>query len=451
MTSSTLAEAPWSALVVDDDSGVRQSLRLCLEAEGAHVLGVGTAPAALEALERTTFDVVFLDLWLKKTSGLAVLPEILQRRSEAGVVVITAFASYESAVEAMKRGAADYLPKPFTPDQVRLAARRVLEAQRLRTRVAELEELVDEGGEEITLASQSPAFTSLLPHLERAAASDSVILLRGESGTGKNVLARWIRARSPRAKRPFVSVNCPTLSSDLMSSALFGHRKGAFTGAVSDVVGKVQEAEGGTLFLDEVGDLSADAQARLLRFLNDQTYERLGDPQERRANVRLIAATNRDLEEQITAGRFREDLFYRLNVVSLTLPPLRERREDILPLARHYLRLFARKQCSEGLTLSPGAEEMLRLHSWKGNLRELRNAIERAVILSRGPRVEPADLGLASKPSSVALGAPITLEALEREHLARIVLQSPTLDIAARTLGIDVTTLTRKRKRYGLA
>lgn len=451
MTSTTLAEAPWSALVIDDDGGVRQSLRLCLEPEGARVLGVGTAPAALEALERTPFDVVFLDLWLKKTSGLAVLPEILQRRSDAGIVVITAFASYETAVEAMKRGAADYLPKPFTPDQVRHAARRVLEAQRLRVRVAELEQLVDEGDEELSLSSQSPAFTSLLPALERAAASDSVILLRGESGTGKNVFARWIRARSPRRTRPFVSVNCPTLSSDLMSSALFGHRKGAFTGATADAVGKVQEAEGGTLFLDEIGDLSADAQARLLRFLNDRTYERLGDPRERRADVRMIAATNRNLEEDIAAGRFREDLFYRLNVVSLTLPPLRERREDILPLARNYLRVFAQKQGREGLTLSPSAEETLRLHSWKGNLRELHNAVERAVILSPGPRVEPPDLGLTSKASSIAVGAPVTLEALEREHLARVVLQSPTLDAAARTLGIDVTTLTRKRKRYGLA
>lgn len=441
----------WSALVVDDDGGVRQSLRLCLEAEGARVLGVGTTAAAVETLERTAVDVVFLDLWLKKTSGLAAIPEILRRRPGVGIVVITAFASYETAVEAMKRGAADYLPKPFTPEQVRLAAKRVLEADRLRMRVADLEQLVDEAGANVPFSSKNPGFVALTATLQRAAVADSVILLRGESGTGKNVLARWIRDRSARAHRPFVSVNCPTLSNDLMSSALFGHRKGSFTGAISDAIGKVQEAEGGTLFLDEVGDLSADAQARLLRFLNDRTYERLGDPQERQADVRVIAATNRDIEGDIVSGRFREDLFYRLNVVSLTLPPLRERREDILLLARSYLHEFARKQGREGISFSASAEECLTKHSWPGNLRELRNAVERAVILGPGPRLEVEDLGLSVRGPSVAIGAPITLEELEREHIARVTLQSPTLDAAAKTLGIDATTLSRKRKRYGLA
>jgi NtrC-family two-component system response regulator AlgB len=447
--------AAWSALVVDDDSGVRQSLRLCLEASGARVLGVGSGQAATEALDRASFDVVFLDLWLGADSGLVLVPEILRRSPGVGIIVITAFATYESAVDAMKRGAADYLPKPFTPEQVRLAARRVLETRHLRTRVAELEQLLDERGTEANFASQNTGFSAFLQTAQRAAASDSVILLRGESGTGKNILARWIRAHSRRDVRPFISVNCPTLSSDLMSSALFGHRKGAFTGAFADAVGKVQEAEGGTLFLDEVGDLSTDAQARLLRFLNDRTYERLGDAQERKADVRLIAATNRNLEADVQAGRFREDLFYRLNVVTLTMPPLRERPEDILPLARDHLRVFAQKQGREGLVYSDRAEAALQTHSWPGNLRELRNAIERAVILSPGPHVEPADLGLSTgpgegPPSGVSVGAAISIEALEREHIARVVLTSPTLEAAARTLGIDSTTLQRKRKRYGL-
>ncbi|MGE4222300.1 MAG: sigma-54-dependent transcriptional regulator [Vicinamibacterales bacterium] len=448
---------PWAALVIDDDAGVRQSLRLCLETAGARVLGVASGGAALEALDRGHFEVVFLDLWLGADAGLDLLPEILVRQPDAGVIVVTAYASIESAVTAIKRGAVDYVPKPFTPDQIRLAAHRVVEAQRLRRRLAELENELDESGEPAFFESRSPAFLRFLHTSARAAASDAVLLLRGESGTGKNVLARWIRSTSPRAEAPFITVNCPALSGDLMTSALFGHRKGAFTGAIADVAGKVQEAEGGTLLLDEVGDLTADAQARLLRFLNDRSYERLGEARERRADVRLIAATNRDLEAEVRTGRFREDLFYRLNVVTLTLPALRERPEDILPLAHHYLSIFSQKQRRHGLTLSPVAERVMQEHAWPGNLRELRNAVERAVILSPREVIELGDLGLASPTSSdrpgltPQVGALVSIEALEREHIARVVAQTPSLEAAARTLEIDATTLQRKRKRYGLA
>ncbi len=243
-----------------------------------------------------------------------------------------------------------------------------------------------------------------------------------------------------------------------MTSALFGHRKGAFTGAIADVAGKVQEAEGGTLLLDEVGELTADAQARLLRFLNDQTYERLGEARERRADVRLIAATNRALEDEVRTGRFREDLFYRLNVVTLTLPALRERPEDILLLAHHYLSIFGQKQRRSALRFSAATEHAMLSHRWPGNLRELRNAVERAVILATADVLEPIDLGLASPTSSdaasisqsVRVGAHVSLEALEREHIARVIARAPSLEAAARTLDIDATTLQRKRKRYGL-
>ena len=451
-------KAPWAALVVDDDAGVRQSLRLCLEAAGARVLGVATGGAALEALDRGHFDIVFLDLWLGAEAGLDFLPEMLARQADLGVIVVTAFASIESAVDAIKRGAVDYIPKPFTPDQIRLTANRVLETQRLRRQLAELKEELGESGEPAFFESRSPAFLRFLQTAIRAAGSDAVILLRGESGTGKNVLARWIRANSPRADAPFVTVNCPALSGDLMTSALFGHRKGAFTGAVADVSGKVQEAEGGTLLLDEVGELTAEAQVRLLRFLNDQTYERLGEARERRADVRLIAATNRALDAEVRTGRFREDLFYRLNVVAVTLPALRERPEDILLLAEHYLSMFGQKQRRPGLRFSPAAEQAMLAHPWPGNLRELRNAVERAVILAVRDVFEPLDLGLPSLTSSdsrtvsptMCIGAPVSLELLEREHIARIVAQSLSLEAAARTLDIDATTLQRKRKRYGL-
>jgi NtrC-family two-component system response regulator AlgB len=462
-----IVESTWSALVIDDDAGIRQSLRLCLESENARVLGLSTATGALDALERSRFDVVFLDLWLQSESGLALLPEILRRQPGIGVIVITAFATFESAVEAMKMGAVDYLPKPFTPEQVRTAARRVVTANVLKRQLTELQDRLDETESESTFETRSPAYTAFLQTALRAAASDAVVLLRGESGSGKTVFARWIRMQSRRAAGPFVTVACPMLSTELMSSTLFGHCRGAFTGAVADAVGKVQAAEGGTLLLDEVADMSADAQSRLLRFLNDRTYERLGEARERRADVRLIAATNRSLEEEVQAGRFREDLFFRLNVISLTLPSLRERGEDVLPLAQHYLKFFERRQGRSNLTLSPGCERAIASYSWPGNLRELRNAVERAVILSPSDVVEAADLGLrgAGEGSTndvgakeahgprpqIVLGNEVSLEEIEREHIARVVAKAPSFDAAARILGIDVTTLQRKRKRYGLA
>jgi NtrC-family two-component system response regulator AlgB len=456
---ATTCAAPWAALVVDDDSGVRQSLRLCLEAAGARVLGVATGAAALEAVDRGHFDVVFLDLWLGAEAGLDLLPQLLQRQSDLGVIVVTAYASIESAVDAVKRGAVDYIPKPFTPDQIRLTANRVVEAQRLRRRLSELQQELDESGEPSVFDSHSQTFRQFLQVASRAAASDAVVLVCGESGTGKNILARWMRGNSPRAEAPFASVNCPALSGDLMTSALFGHRKGAFTGAIADVAGKVQDAEGGTLFLDEVGELTADAQVRLLRFLNDRTYERLGDARERQADVRLIAATNRDLDAEVRAGRFREDLFYRLNVITLRVPALRERSEDILFLANHYLSMFSRKQGRTGLTFSNVSEQTMLAHNWPGNLRELRNAVERAVILTSGNVLSPADLGLDhaaldqdGQPGQTArVGAPVSLAALQREHIARVVAQASSLEAAARVLGIDATTLQRKRKRFGLA
>jgi NtrC-family two-component system response regulator AlgB len=393
------------------------------------------------------------------------LPEILRAQPGVGVIVITAFATFESAVEAMRLGAADYLPKPFTPEQVRAAARRIVAAKALKREVVELQDRLEQTTGENTFETRSVGFAAFLESAARAAASDAVVLLRGESGTGKSVFARWIREHSRRAERPFVTVHCPMLSSELMSSTLFGHKKGAFTGAIADSIGKVDEAEGGTLFLDEVSDLSPDAQTRLLRFLNDRTYERLGEAKERKAEVRLIAATNRPLEEEVQAGRFREDLFFRLNVITLTLPPLRERREDVLPLAKNYLRFFERLQGRQNLVFSPRSEQAIEASAWPGNLRQLRNAVERAVIMSPASVIEPGDLGLSASAAStgtddgiasggrarISLGDDVSLEDLEREHIARVVARAPSFEAAARILGIDVTTLQRKRKRFGLA
>jgi len=450
--------ASWAALVVDDDAGIRQSLRLCLEADDARVLGVGAAPAALEALERARFDVVLLDLWLGKESGLDAIPELLQRQPDLAIVVVTAYATFESAVEAMKRGACDYLPKPFTPDQVRASSRRALEAVRLRQRLADAEHRLAQAGDgDERFETESPAVRTLLKQAARAAATDVPILLRGESGTGKNVLARWLWQHGARRDAPFVTVGCPALPAALAGGALFG---------TADTAGKVGEAAGGTLFLDEISELPPDAQARLVQLVADGTYERVGEgtgegageARERRADVRLIAATNRDLEAEVRAGRFREDLLFRLNVVVLAPPPLRERPEDLRALAAHVLARAAARQHRPAFELSEAALRAIAAYAWPGNLRELRNAVERAVILCPGPRIEPEDLGIppapepaAARPAGeLALGAEVSLEAIEREHIARIVARAPTLEAAARTLGIDASTLQRKRKRYGL-
>jgi two-component system, NtrC family, response regulator AlgB len=451
-------DATSSVLIIDDDPGIRQSVRVCLESDGARVLGVGSGSAALELLERSRFDLVFLDLWLGSDSGLEVLPEILRRQPGIGVVVITAFASFETAVEAIKLGAVDYLPKPFTPQQVRYAAERVVEANILKRQVAELQDRIDATEADSCFDTRNAPYAAFLETVRRAAGSETVLLLRGESGTGKNVLAYWIRKHSKRSQGPLVTVHCPMLSGDLMTSTLFGHRRGAFTGAVADSVGKVEVATGGTLFLDEIADLTPDAQARFLRFMNDRTYERLGEARERKADVRVIAASNRPLEDLVRSGQFREDLFFRLNVITLVVPPLRDRREDILPLAQHYLRFFSRQQGRQNLSLSDRCHAALLNYNWPGNLRELRNAVERAVILAPSGVLEPEDLGFrdrnalpARTEASALLGADVSLEELEREHIARVLANATSLENAARVLGIDATTLHRKRKRFGLA
>lgn len=439
-------DACGAALVIDDDPGIRQSLRLCLETSFGRVLGVGSAAAALEAVARSDFDVVLLDLWLGATSGLAILPDLVRR---APVIVITAHASFESAVDAMKRGAVDYLPKPFAPAQVRAAVRGAVAARHDERPSVE----PADGEQRAFMETRSTGYRDFLQTTERAAAADCVVLLRGESGTGKNVMARWIHERSPRRSGPFVAVNCPSLAGDLMGSALFGHRKGAFTGAVADLAGKVHEASGGTLFLDEVGDLGLEAQARLLRFLNDRTFERIGDPREERADVRIVAATNRDLEAQVRAGTFRDDLLYRLDVITLAIPPLRERREDILLLADHFLAAAAARHARSRAAFTPVAALAIASHQWLGNLRELRHAIERAVILSPSDAIQARDLGITAAPGHLRpmLGGDVALDDIEREHIARVLARAASFEAAARSLGIDSTTLQRKRRRYGLA
>jgi NtrC-family two-component system response regulator AlgB len=440
-------------LIIDDEESIRRTTALALEAIGHETESVENRAAALKVLENGHFDVAFLDLKLNGESGLDLLPELLRIDPGLEVVVFTAYASIETAVEAMRRGAVDYLPKPFTPEQIRQLLGRLVENRKLRERVAELESRLATDAPTTDLATSEPAMQRVLELALKAAATPATLLLLGESGTGKTVLARAIHANSLQRENAFVTVSCPSLSRELLESELFGHVKGAFTGAVADKVGKVARAEGGTLFLDEIGEVPPEVQPKLLRLLQEREYERVGESKTRRANVRVIAATNRNLEKAVQDGRFREDLYYRLNVIALQMIPLRERLSDLMPIAEAYLRFFSR-QCGKQLKGFAGdAQQALRRYPWPGNLRELRNVIERAVILAGSDEVDLPDLpekfSRPPQPTApgVQLGAKISLAELENEHIARVVQQTATMDEAARVLGIDPATLYRKRKK----
>jgi len=442
-----------NVLLIDDDRSLRKSLRLALETMEHRVIEAQDGEQAQSVLGRSSFDVAFLDLRLAREQGLDVLPTLLRLDPGLAVVVITAYATIETAVEAMRRKAFDYLPKPFTPDQLRGVLNRVARVRRLQSRVEALEEQIRAVVPEADLRTEEPVMRQALEVAFRAAPSEVTLLIRGESGTGKGVLARAIHARSARAAGPFVTVHCPSLSAELLESELFGHVVGAFTGAVRDSVGKVGIAEGGTLFLDEIGDLPLPLQPKLLRLLQEKRYERVGDPHTRVGDVRVLAASNRDLAALATSGRFREDLLYRLNVIEIVMPPLRQRRKDILLLADHLLQFFARQSGKPVTRFSEAARESMVHYPWPGNVRELRNAIERGIILTSGAEVDEADLpvqvGLPAR-DTVEVGGTVTLDQLEAEHIRRVLTTSPMLEDAAIILGIDPSTLYRKRKRYGL-
>src|SRR6185312_7883348 len=442
---------PLAVLVVDDEKNIRQTLRVCLEVMDADVTEAGSAPAALEVFERTVFDIVFLDLRLGSQSGLDLIPQILAENPNVAIIVVTAYATVETAVEAIRRGAWDYLPKPFTPEQIRHVLEKVLVQRSLSVRVTDLQDRLQAEAPETDLDSSSPVMHSVLEVVSRAATSDISVLFRGQSGTGKGVLARAMHLESQRRDRPFVTINCPTLTEELLASELFGHAKGAFTGAIRDQPGRVEVAEGGTLFLDEIGDLPASLQAKLLRFLQEKRFERVGETRTRKSDVRVVAATNRDLEVDVRSGRFREDLLFRLNVIEVRVPSLRERPEDIVPMARRFLAFFARSVGRADATLSPAAERLLTNYDWPGNVRELRNAIERAMILWPSSVLEPQAFPeriAGTKERGPYVGGKFTLDELERAHISTVIAQSKTMDEAASVLGIDDSTLWRKRKKY---
>ncbi|MCK9377206.1 MAG: sigma-54 dependent transcriptional regulator [Syntrophobacterales bacterium] len=441
-----------TVLIVDDEPNIRKTLSMALEAEGQRVVAVSNGKDALAEASRRFFDLALVDLRLGTASGLELIPALRTTCPWLKVVVITAYASIDTAVEAMRRGAFDYLPKPFSVEQLLLLIDKVREVRTLEERVAALQEALNEAAPEADLTSRSPAMQRILALARRVADSDTTLLIRGESGTGKTILARAIHSWGRRAARNFGVVSCPSLSAELLESELFGHVKGAFTGALRDHLGRIAACEGGTLFLDEIGDLPLPLQAKLLRVLQEKEYERVGEVETRKADVRIITATSVDLAAAVKAGRFREDLFYRLNVVDIVVPPLRERQEDILPLAERLLAWFARQNHRRVLGFTEPARAALRHYSWPGNVRELRNVIERAVLLCTAETigVECMPMHLTPAPPEPKVGDLVPLSTIEEMHIRQVLATTRSLDEAARVLGMDPVTLWRRRKKYGV-
>ena len=447
-------------LIVDDDAAHRNMLRTLIAAWGAGVDEAGDGAKAIALCRETPYDIILMDVLMPEMDGISALQAIKSYNPSIPILIMTAFSNVESAVEALKSGAYDYLSKPLDFDVLRLTLSRALDHAALRHENQTLREQLG-GFDSGKIVGSSPAMKKLLEMLAMVAPSDATVLISGESGTGKELIARAIHANSRRGAGPFVAVNCAALSENLLESELFGHEKGAFTGADRRREGHFSHADGGTLFLDEVGEISAPMQVRLLRVIQEREFQRVGGNQNIRVDVRLVAATNKDLEKEVEAGNFRQDLFFRLHVVSLEAPPLRERVEDIPLLAAHFLSVFAQKNHKPIKGFTPTAMDCLLKHAWPGNVRELENVVERAVVLLVGDYISerefppsllplsPADGGAPGAPPSSLSG--MSLDELEK----RAILE--TLEVcdgnkseAARRLGVTRKTLHAKLARYGL-
>jgi DNA-binding NtrC family response regulator len=443
-------------LVVDDEEIVRESLGGWLEKDGYHVEVAPDGPTALARLEAEPWSILICDLKMPGMDGLQVLEEAKKRQPDLAVVIMTAYATVDTAVSAMKLGAYDYLMKPFDPEELSLMMQKIVGQQSLVRENAVLRQALEKQHTFRDLVSRSPAMQAVFELARSAAKANSTVLILGESGSGKEVLARAIHAESPRAHAPFVEVSCAALTESLLESELFGHERGAFTGATARRKGKFEVAHGGTLFLDEIGDIGAKLQLDLLRVLEERRFNRLGGNEPIEVDVRIIAATNRDLKKAVAAGTFREDLFYRLDVIPITLPPLRDRREDIPLLVDRFLERLSieMKKPLEGV--STEAMEALLDQPWRGNVRELRNVLERGAVVARGPVVQLGDLGLPPKgaaqaPAQGGAGPLPSLDEVEKRHIASVLASTGgNVSQAARVLGIDRVTLYNKMRKYTL-
>ena len=434
-------------LVVDDDPDIREILKDRLESSGYRVLVAPGGKEGLELLEKQGPQMVLLDIEMPDMSGLEVLKEIRRREIDVTVVMITAYGTIERAVQAMKEGAYDFIPKPFEPEHIALIVQKALERERLQRGV---EILSEEAGERYHLVvGKSAEMTRAVDLAKKAAGSKATVLLLGESGTGKEIFARAIHNWSERNGMPFIPVNCVALSRELLESELFGHEKGAFTGAHQLKKGKLELAHGGTVFLDEVGDISPEIQTKLLRFLQEREFERVGGTKPIRMDVRIIAATNRDLDRAVEEGRFREDLYHRLYVIPINLPPLREKKEDIPDLARFFMQRFSKEAKKNFTEVTKEAQEKLLGYNWPGNVRELANVIERAIVLGQGPKVALQDLPprivAADSPGrSGSLSYREDVIAYRRQVILRALTQTKgNRAAAAKALGLERNYLSR--------
>ena len=441
---------PIRVLVVDDERPTRLLMEKELPRAGYVVTSAESGEEALEQVRARDFDVILLDLKMPGIGGMEALRRIRDSGASAEVVVLTGHPDVDSAIAAMKLGAYDYLTKPFKLSELEEILRRAAERKRLRQENAALRRMVAQREPAPLIVGQGQAMTTLLATVRRIAGSDANVLLQGESGTGKGLIARTIHDASARAGGPFLVINCSGFQDQLLESELFGHEKGAFTGATAVKQGLFEVAEGGTLLLDEVGEMSPAMQAKLLQVLDTRELRRVGGTRVHRVDVRIIAATNKDLAQEVRARRFREDLYYRLNVVSLTLPPLRERKEDIPLLVEHFLKRFGATGYP-AKRLSPEALQHMVEYAWPGNVRELANTIERLLILAPGEVIGPDDLPTNIRVGSGPVRGASSLAEMERLHLARVLAETRGKKMqAARLLGIDVKTLNKKIKDYGI-
>ncbi len=461
-TKSVVEESPEdtaieaSVLVVDDQAPIRESMVITFRREGYAVASAESGHQALELLAQKPFDLIVTDLRMTGMSGIDVLKKTKELFPDTEVVVMTAYGTIEGAVDAIKSGAYDYLTKPFQPEELTLVAERALERKGLTQRVRRLEKAVRGDHPFEGIITSSPRMQEVLRMVEQVARLDSTVLITGESGTGKELVARALHARSPRKNDPLVIVNCGAIPENLQESELFGHTKGSFTGAHADKPGLFDEADGGTAFLDEVGELTPMAQVKMLRFLQNGEARRVGTPVSRLLDVRIIAATNRDLDKSVEDGTFREDLFYRLNVIPIQLPPLRDRQEDIPPLAQHFARRIAdRMGMAQPPPISPRAMDRLMKQPWRGNVRELENVIERASALDRDGILGMDDLPFGEtqrkedKLIDKARQSLLTLQQLEKEYILEVLAEcNGSRKNTARRLGITTATLWRKLKLY---
>lgn len=436
-----------NVLVVDDEVNILRALKIGLEAIGFRVEAFENPVDAIEATSGTFYDLAFIDLLMKPLDGLQVLKELRSRSPLTTPVIITAHGSVDSAVEAIKGGAFDFLQKPFDLKELQIFAEKVLEHHTLQLEVSRLRELVAHSFPPSEILSRNPVMLQQLEVACQVAESVLSVLIEGESGTGKELVAQYIHSQSSRKDKPFVKVNCAALAESLLESELFGHARGAFTGAVKDREGRFESAAGGTILLDEVGEIPPSVQVKLLRFLQHREFERVGENVTRKVDVRVIAATNRALSESLEKGTFREDLFYRLNGVRITLPPLRDRPEDVLLLIHHFAKKFSG---GRDVVISPEALKLLTGHRWYGNVRELENVIERAILFARGGSIEPSHLPEELREPQDDIGGLLSLEQMERRHIIRVLAVAKDLEEASRVLDIDPATLWRKRKKYGL-